>query len=269
MMKTMLGCHAPVKLGSPDRANGSHVPEQEFTEDAILGGRIRVRQPARGYRVNVDTILLAAAVEAKSGMRLLEAGCGVGAAVLAVAQRAKGASFLGIEREANIAALARENVAMNDMSARVEILTGDVLERSANVGVFEGVFLNPPFDQIGDGRAPADARWAAHIADTPIDAWISVLADRLSGNAALTIIHRARMLAEILAAFDGRLGGAEVIPIHPGESTPAKRVLVRARKGSRAPLRLLRGIVLHDGSGAKHTPQIEAIMRGEAQIAWL
>jgi|CXWL01.1.fsa_nt_gi tRNA1(Val) A37 N6-methylase TrmN6 len=269
MMKTMLGCHAPVKLGSPDRANGSHVPEQEFTEDAILDGRIRVRQPARGYRVNVDTILLAAAVEVKSGMRLMEAGCGVGAAVLAVAQRAQGASFLGIEREANIAALARENVAMNEMSACVEILTGDVLERSANVGVFDGVFLNPPFDQAGDGHAPAEARWAAQITDAPIDAWISALADRLSGNAALTMIHRASKLAEILAAIDGRLGGVEIVPIHPSESTPAKRVLVRARKGSRAPLRLLRGIALRDVSGAKHTPQVEAILRGEAQIAWV
>ncbi len=268
----MVTARAPVKPSPTDRANGSHVKHAETTEDAILGGRLRIRQPARGYRVNVDTLLLAAAVEAPAGARLAEAGCGVGAALLSVALRASDARLLGIERDTNMAALARENVALNAMSERVEIVTGDALERSANLGanlgVFDGVFFNPPFDEPGEGRAPAEARRHAHIAEAPIDAWIAALADRLSGGAALTLIHRAAKLPEILAALDGRLGGAELIPIHPRSGEAAKRILVRARKGSRAPLRIHPGLTLHDASGAKYTPAIEAVLRGEAQIAW-
>lgn len=242
--------------------------EFEVTEDALMGGRIRIRQPAHGYRVNVDTLLLAAAVEAKPGARLMEAGCGVGAALLVVAARAKDVRFVGIERDANMAALASENVAMNAMLDRVEIFKGDALERSANVGVFDGVFVNPPFDAEGEGRAPAQTRRHAHIADAPIDAWIAALADRLTGGAALTMIHRAAKAPEILGALEGRLGGAELIPIRPRTGDDAKRVLVRARKGSRAPFRLCPDLVLHDTSGAKYTPETDAILQGERLISF-
>jgi len=240
----------------------------EITEDALLGGRLRIRQPARGYRMNVDTLLLAAAVELRDGMRLMEAGCGVGAALLSVAARNENVTLLGVERDQNIASLASENVAMNAMSARVEIAIGDALDKRAQWGVFDGVFTNPPFDQEGEGRVPAEARRHAYIADASLDEWIAALADRLTGGAALTMIHRATKTPEILSALEGRLGGAELIPIRPREGEPAKRVLVRARKGSRAPFRLCPEIILHDASGAKYAPETEAILRGEAVISF-
>ena len=262
----MVTARARVKFGPRPRAEGSHVRQGDFTEDAILGGRLRIRQPARGYRVNVDTILLAAAVE--PGSRLLEAGCGVGAAALAVAVRTPGAHVVGVERDGEMAAFARENVAANAMGDRITIIEGDALDRAANWGVFDGVFVNPPFDMEGDGRAPAQVRRDSHIAEQPVNAWIVALADRLKGGAALTMIHRAAKLAEILAALEGRLGGVEILPVRPRLADPAKRVLVRARKGSRAPLVLLRGLDLHDSSGAKYTPEVDEILHGTAEIAW-
>jgi len=240
----------------------------EVTEDALLGGRIRIRQPARGYRVNVDTVLLAAAVEARDGMRLLEAGCGVGAASIAVAIRNENISLLGVERETNIAEVARENVALNAMSSQIQIVTGDALNKNADYGVFDGVFLNPPFDADHEGNAPAEARRHAYVTEASIDVWIAALADRLKGGAALTLVHRAAKLPDILSGLDGRLGGVEIIPIRPRASEPAKRIVVRARKGSRAPLRLLRGLDLHDASGAKYTPETDAILKGEALLTW-
>lgn len=240
----------------------------ETTEDALLNGRIRIRQPARGYRVNVDTLLLAAAIETKDGARLMEAGSGVGAALLSLAIRNENTKLVGVERDQNIASISRENVAANAMMHRIEIVTGDALDRGLQLGVFDGVFTNPPFDDGGEGRAPSESRKYAHVADAPLDAWIAALADRLTGGAALTMIHRAAKLPEILAGLDGRLGGAEVIPIRPRAGEPARRVLVRARKGSRAPFRLCPELVLHDASGAKHTPETEAVLRGEAVIGF-
>ena len=57
-------------------------------------------------------------------------------------------------------------------------------------------------------------------------------------------------------------------PIHPFADEPAKRVLVHAIKTGRAPLRLLPPLILHDREGGKHTPQAEAILRGEASLGW-
>ena len=242
--------------------------DADVTEDALLGGRIRIRQPVRGYRVNVDTLLLAAAVEARDGMRLMEAGCGVGAALIAIAVRNENISLLGVERETNIAEVARENVALNAMLSRIEIATGDALDKDADYGVFDGVFLNPPFDADGEGNAPAEARRHAYITDAAIDLWIATLADRLKGGAALTLIHRAAKLPEILTALEGRLGGVEIIPVRPFAAKPAARAIVRARKGSRAGLRLLKGLDLHDATNAKYTPETDAILKGDATLTW-
>lgn len=238
----------------------------ELTEDRLYGGRVVLQQPANGYRANADTILLAAAVtEAET---LMEAGCGAGGALLCVAQRFPAARFIGVERDPFFADLARRNVEANHLVTRAEIVACDVLSRDAPAGPFGGVFLNPPFDKPGSGRPPVEARRGAHVADAPIEDWIKVLADRLTGGGALTMIHRADALSDILTALAGRLGGVCVLPIRPRAGEPAGRVLVRAVKGSRAPLKLLPGLDLHDGSGAKYAPAAEAIFRGEAAIGW-
>jgi tRNA1(Val) A37 N6-methylase TrmN6 len=237
-----------------------------ITEDALLNGRVLLRQPAKGYRANADTVLLGAAVEAPDDARLLEAGCGAGGALLVVAQRSR-ARFVGVERDPQMAKLARENVAANGEAGRIEIIEGDALALTG-LGVFDGVFFNPPFDLEGEGALPAQARRGAQIAEAPIADWVKRLSNLLRGGAALTLIHRARALPEILEALEGRLGGIEIVPVRPRAGAAAKRVLVRARKGSRAPLNLYAGFELHDESGAKFTQEAEAIFRGEAVVEW-
>ncbi len=235
-----------------------------MSEDKFLDGRLVLRQPATGYRAGADAILLAAAV--CDGARLMEAGCGVAAALLATALRCPAAKLTGIEREPAMAALARGNVAANGLTERVDIVEADVLRDQA--GVFDGVFCNPPFAEAGEGPEPHPARRHAHVTEAALDVWIAALSNRLTGGGRLTLIHRADKLADILAALDGRLGGVTVLPIRPRADAPARRVLVRAQKGSRAPLSLLRGLDLHDASGAKFTPEAEAIFRGAAAIDW-
>lgn len=251
--------------------------QPEITEDALLNGRLRIRQPARGYRVNIDTVLLAAALPSarlrSDGMRVVEPCCGVAAALLAVAvehPRHGQAEFVGIERDANYAALARENIALNGQAHCTRIIEAEALDPSADYGVFDYVLLNPPYDTAGEGRPPSEGKRAAYIADRPIADWIKVWSNRMTAHASLTLIHRAHRLGEILTALEGRLGGVEVFPIRPSAAANASRVIVRARKGSRAPLKLFAGLDLHpsDDSKDKYTPETEAILRGEANITF-
>jgi tRNA1(Val) A37 N6-methylase TrmN6 len=233
----------------------------DVTEDRFLGGRLVLRQPAAGYRAGADALLLAAAVP--PAPRLMEAGCGAGAALLAAALRRPASRLTGIESEPAMVDLARANVAANGLADRVAIEQGDAL---APGPVFDGVFCNPPFAEPGDGRDPLPSRRHARITAAPLDAWVASLANRLTGGGALTMIHRADRLDRLLAALDGRLGGVAVFPLRPRAGADATRVLVRAVKGSRAPLRLCAGMDLHDGDG--FTAEADAIFRGEASIAW-
>ncbi|HYD71972.1 MAG TPA: methyltransferase, partial [Candidatus Binatia bacterium] len=144
----------------------------------------------------------------------------------------------------------------------------DALDPAADFGVFDYVFFNPPYDADGEGRPPSEARRGSYIADRPIGDWIKVWSNRMRAHAEMTLIHRAYRLRDILGALEGRLGSVSVFPIRPCADKPARRVIVRARKGSKGPLQIHKGLDLHpdDKSKDKYTPEAEAILRGEAYL---
>ncbi len=243
----------------------------DTTEDRVLDGRVRLRQPVRGYRAGLDAALLAAACDAQPGQRVIEAGCGTGGALLAAAARRTGAKFVGVERDPSALVLARENIAANKMEDRVQVVAGDVGLRFAGLGlpVFDGALANPPFfDDPTALRGPAAERRGAWMADDGLEAWIGFLSKAVREGGTITLIHRADRLADILALLAPKTGSAQVRPILPFIDQPAKRVLVRAIKTGKAPLKLLPPLILHDREGGKHTAEAEAILRGEAALEW-
>lgn len=243
----------------------------EITEDGLLDGRIRLRQPKRGYRAGLDAALLAAACDAGAGARVLEAGCGAGGALLAAAVRRPLARFTGVERDREALELARQNIALNDLADRVEAIDGDVAVRFSSLGLphFDLVMANPPFfDDPGALRGPAAERRGAWMADDGLEAWIGFLSKAVREGGTITVIHRADRLADILALLAPKAGSVQVRPVHPFADEPAKRVIVRAIKTGKAPMRMLPPLILHDREGGKHTAETEAILRGEADLAW-
>ncbi|MSO76518.1 MAG: methyltransferase domain-containing protein [Alphaproteobacteria bacterium] len=241
------------------------------TEDALLDGRVRLRQPKQGYRVATDPVYLAAAVPARPGERVLDLGLGVGAAALCLAWRARGAEVVGVEVQGDLAHLAEENGRLNGLAVRVVV--GDVMALPFKAGSFDHVMANPPFLVRGNatssplaGKARADL--ADHEAD--LDAWIAAGLHALRSGGTLTLIQRADRLDAVLAGLAGRGGGIVVFPLWPraaiadAKRVPANRVIVQAIKGSRAPLRLAQGLVVH-GPGNGYSAAALAVLRaGEA-----
>jgi tRNA1(Val) A37 N6-methylase TrmN6 len=236
----------------------------ETTLDALMGGRVRVRQPKTGYRAGLDAALLAASVEARPGERVIEAGCGVGAALVQAAARWPQARFTGVERDPAALALARENVAANGASA--EIVGGDVDAgfRSLALEPFDAAFCNPPFfDDPGALRAPHPARAGAWMADGGLESWTRFLLKAVREGGRITLIHRADRLADVLSLLAAKAGSFRVRPVHPFADAPAKRVLVRAVKTGKAPLVLLPPLVLHRRKEGEYLPEIAELLAGE------
>ena len=243
--------------------------EDEVVENALLGGRVRLRQPAKGYRAGMDAALLAAAVVPEPGQRVIEAGCGAGGVLMQIAARRPDAALTGLERDPAMAALAWENAALNGADAR--IVEGDVAAgfRALDLPPFDWAVSNPPFfDDPGALRAPAEGKRGAWMADDGLKAWTTFLLKSVREGGRIVIIHRADRLADLLALLGETAGSFAVRGVHPHADEPAKRVLVQAIKTGKAPLRLLPPLVLHDRSGAKHTEEAEAVLRGEAGLGW-
>lgn len=247
-----------------------------LTDDAFLGGALRVLQPKAGYRAGIDAVLLAAAVPLRPGRRerVLDVGAGVGVVGLLVAHRAPRAEVTLVEREAFLVELARRNIVRNGLEARMRVIAADVARRldelaqlQPEVEGFDHVLANPPYHPEGTGTVSAAALKAAAnvMPGGALADWARFMAAMARPGGSVTMIHRADALAGVLSALAGRFGGLRVFPLYPRAGQSATRVLVQGRKGSHAPVELRPGLVLHD-RGNRFRPEVEAVLRHGAPL---
>ncbi|MBR0838748.1 methyltransferase [Bradyrhizobium liaoningense] len=244
----------------------------DITEDAFLGGQLRLKQKRSGHRAGHDAILLAAATEASPGDRAVDFGAGIGAAGLALARRVSGLRLSLVEIDPELAELARANAAENGIAADVIVLdvTADAQAFAAQGLVPDGadvVLMNPPFNDPARHRgSPDQMRRTAHVAtEETLHAWVHAARRILRSNGVLTLIWRADGVAEVLAALSRGFGSLSVLPVHGEAGRPAIRVLVRAVKGGRAPTRLLPGLMLHEEQRVPKN-EVRNILEGRAVL---
>jgi len=244
-----------------------------ISEDAVLGGRLRLRQPTSGHRAGHDAILLAAATAARRGDRVADLGAGVGTAGLALARRVDGVDLVLVEREPQLADLARDNAHANKLPADVAVLdiTADAAAfAAAGLGPdsVDVVLMNPPFhDAVRHRASPDAARATAHMATaTTLEMWMHAARRMLKSGGLLTLIWRADGVGEVLAALSRGFGSLALQPVHGQAGKPAIRILVRAIKGGRAPTQILAGVMLNEAGGA---PNHEAsrVLSGQGALA--
>ncbi|RDD70969.1 tRNA1(Val) (adenine(37)-N6)-methyltransferase [Paracoccus versutus] len=243
----------------------------ELREDGFLGGRLRIAQPARGYRAGADAVMLAAACPARPGDSVLELGCGAGVAMLCLGVRVPGLRLAGLELQPAYAELARRNAAANAIPA--ELHEGDLarMPTALRGQSFDHVIANPPYF-TGGPPAPDAGRGRARHEATPLPLWIEAGLRRLRPGGWLTLIQRADRLAEILAALSPLAGAITILPVAARKGREAGRVIACARKGARAPLRLLSPFIMHakpshSGDEEDLTKAAQAVLREGAALS--
>jgi tRNA1Val (adenine37-N6)-methyltransferase len=232
----------------------------ETTTGTLLGGRVAYEQPRIGYRTGIEPVLLAAAVPARAGERVLEGGTGAGAGLLCLAARVPGIMGQGVERDPALAALARRNAVANGFTGII-ITTSDLLDLPMDVPA-DHAMANPPWHQV-DGTATSDEQRDAAKRGRPglIAAWSQALGKRLRHHGTLTLILPARATAESLAALEAAdCGSLTLLPLWPTAGREARIVLVRGVRGGRGGTRVLPGLTLHAGP-LVYSAEAEAVLR--------
>ena len=270
----------PEAIKSPMAQSSGPLPDGlALSADDFLGGRITLLQPKKGHhRSGTDAVLLAACTPARSGDLVVDLGSGIGAAGLCVAARIEGLRLLSVEIEPDVACIARANMDKAGAACRLAagtVLCTDVALRGAarlGAGLSENmadhVIANPPYYHPGKFQtSPNAARATAHmLTGEGMEPWFRTAVSILKKGGSFTLIQRADMLPELLRLMEGRFGGITIQPFAPREGEPAHRIVIQGHKQSRAPLRLLPAIALHDKGTDIPAARIEAVHRHGAAI---
>lgn len=238
------------------------------TVDTVYQGRVTLCQPVDGFRAGTDSLLLSASLDVRDGAEALELGCGCGGALLTAAFRLPAVRFTGVERDPDTALLAEAGVQANQMGGRVSIETGEAADWvRSHENRFDLVFANPPYFEPGHISPPGEGKTDAYIETLSLDDWIKAMVHAAKPRAPVILIHRTAVLARLLAQLDRQAGEITVLPIASKMNEPARRVLVRARKGLRpGPLTLLPPLVSHAADGGR-SPAGQAAAEGRG-IDW-
>ncbi len=245
-----------------------------LTEDAFLGGKLKILQPEKGFRAGIDSVFLAATIPAQPGETLFEAGIGTGVAALCVAERVSNIHITGVEIAQRYAIMAEQNAKRNQLENCIRVIKGDVkdalrreLAQWPEHGSFSHAFANPPFfDNDKSTSSPNSLRAVANtFGPEDLEFWVKVLGTMVALRGSVTFIHRAEALGRLLRSMEDRFGDIRVAPLYAREGMAASRVIVQGIKGARGPLQLLPGLVLHT-AGSQFTPEAEAILRDG--LAW-
>jgi tRNA1(Val) A37 N6-methylase TrmN6 len=237
----------------------------ETSTDRVLGNRLQLMQPAEGYRAAIDPVLLAAAIDAKAGERILDLGCGVGTAGLCLLARVSGIYLTGLDLQPGLIALATRNAAANGLSGSAFFQCGDLL--AFRDGGFDHVLANPPYlarekASISPNpiKAMANVEGDARLAD-----WVGCAIAAVKFGGRVTFIHRADREGELRTAMSQGLGDLQLVRFLPRLGAEAKRVIMSGRKGADPGFRQYAPWVLHAANGS-FTPETEAILRDAAPL---
>ncbi len=253
--------------------SGGTVPAS-LTEDAFLGGRLRMLQPEKGYRAGIDAVFVSATIPTNPGETVFEAGVGVGVASLCCIQRDPSIQVTGIENATRYALLCEENAKRNGFGAHLKVIQADIkdalrreLAHMPQHGSFNHAFANPPyFEDTKSTPSPSLLKANAHaFGENDLELWIKVMHAMVGIRGTVTVIHRAETMGKLLTLMEEKFGDIRVAPMYAREGTTASRVIVQGVKGSKAPLQILPGLVLHNEDNS-FTPDAEAVLRDG--VAW-
>lgn len=242
-------------------------PDPQLTQDEFLRGGLMLWQPRAGYRVSVDSILLAHWVGGGPLGRVIDLGAGCGVIGLVLARRDPEARVTLAELQPGMAVLARRNAHENRLADRVDVVEVDLADdkacRAAIRGnQFDRVVSSPPFFPIGSGPTVTDESEAIarHELRLTVRALSRAARRLLVPGGRVSIVYPSERLVDLLGALDAEgLRPAKMRLIEPRAGQPANRVLVEAVKGGRGGIVIERPMVVRESDGGYSREAHEAL----------
>lgn len=237
-----------------------------LTHDTFFNGQISVKQPLNGYRFSIDAVILGNLADVKSGEKILDLGTGCGVIPLITCFRHPDTKMVfGAEIQQELAQIAKENAADNNLQDKITILHTDIkkITPADTGGKVESVLCNPPHFAEKSGRINPDSQRAVarHEIAMTLSDLTSAASRMIVAGGRLTVIYPCERLADLLEEM--RRKGIEpekIRTIHPAPQTPARKVLAYGIKGKNPGLRIDPPLYIRTDPD-HYSPEVDAMFR--------
>lgn len=254
-----------------------NVSSDETIDEFHRGGFYLVQPLSGGHRSGMDAMLLAGLVPTDFSGKVVDLGAGAGAAGFAVAARCKMVEVTLVERSTEMVAFAKKSIAFSEnasIAKRLHLIQADVTLRGKQReeaglcdNAFEFAIMNPPFNSTCDRKTPDALKAEAHVMpELMFENWIRTAAAIVKPSGFIGLIARPQSVAEILKALDRRFGDVRLFPIHSRQNSPAIRILIHAKRASKAPFLLMPALYIHDDDLHQFSAHVDAINNGKQSI---
>jgi len=246
-------------LGQDPPQAESNLPDQDpLTNDIFLGGGIRLRQPRHGYRFSIDAVILAGSLHPRPGDSMVDLGTGCGIVPILLSHRWPSVRIWGVEVQAELAAVAVENVRTNAMEPQVTILNADLRDVSAGLlgGPVDWVVANPPYRRGRSGRVNPNCQraLARHEIAMTLPDLVAAARRLLKTGGRFVAIYGAERTADLLFHMrSGHIEPKRLQAIQPDPQSNARLILVEGIKDGKPGAALVPPLIIREGSGRYST----------------
>ncbi len=237
----------------------------DYSEDYLLDRQVRIFQPDNGYRASIDAVFLSALVSrAAPNEQILDIGSGTGAVSLCLAHRFPDCKITGLEIQPQLSELSNLSAEANGFG-NLHYLNCDIRRPLPNIAncSFHHVITNPPYAEHDMPSPNIGKAFAHNYQQFNLASWIAFALKMMRPQGYFYMINRTAALTETLAALHNKAGAVTVIPLYSKAGQPAKRILISARKDSKAPARILSGLTIHNADGSYSEAADSVLRRGK------
>lgn len=222
--------------------------------DDLQRNGYRIIQNEEKFCFGMDAVLLSGFAKVKPGERVLDLGTGTGIIPILLEAKTEAAHITALEIQEESADMARRSVALNGLSEKISVVTGDIKEASSVFGkaVFEVVTTNPPYMNDNHGLKNPDLpkAIARHEVLCSLEDVVREASLVLKPNGRFYMVHRPFRLAEIFAVLQKyKLEPKAMRLVHPFADKEPNMVLIEALKGGKSMIKIAPPLVVYKEPG--------------------
>ena len=226
----------------------SKIRPGERLDDLQINGLELIQNPDK-FCFGIDAVLLSDFVKVRTGEQLLDLGTGNGIIPVLLSAKTEAGHLTGLERQDDIAEMARRSIAHNHLEERVDIVTGDIKEAAEifKPAFFDVITTNPPYMIADHGlRNPDDAKAIArHEVLCSLDDILRESMKLLQDKGRFYMVHRPFRLTEILIKMNYyKIEPKRIQFVHPYIDREPNMVLIEGVRGAKPRVKIEPPIVL-------------------------